>query len=637
MSKKKNILVILESQIDKIVLGIIVLISLILLWMYVIGNPYGEKARIGGRETSVNPGNIDRRVKSDADKLLQDLDLPPKSSQYGVYDKTSVDDYTRKLRCTIPDIPSDLSIPYPGVGEVAVEEGRLYAIPTVPALTDVETAVLRGAARVPVDEVTPGMPYNSVETKLQDIDFVTVSARFDFQRLYNNFQLSFAGPGLKSSWKDNRLSKPVLARYELQRRVKFEDGSYSEWSTVPRAKIDVYKKLLDQLPLHSDQMQFGVDILVSQYEGEEVQYDILQPDSYLFGVSRVEWMPPEFLNETYQILEKQADQEKREAIEKRRQSRETERRTTDRGGDRRTTRRTPQTRPIAGPREMELMMTERERQTPRRTERTQQDVERDMQNAELKKGTRLDNLREPVLVWVHDDTVQPGQTYEYRVRMGVFNPITGKDWFHEDQPAFKEQTVLWSAYSEPTEEIKISKMLHVFPMDVLTQTQNDGSKTIEGVKVEVARYYMGQWQSHEFDVYPGQTIGYSVEETPDKEGMQTPDGVLMEGIGMRGNVLTGLTEETTVDYTSGLTFVDVVAQVDWGSETAPRRTSFNNMLYANIDGLSQEGIGKSNWSTLVKRAYDAIQKAMEENVEQRQDRMPGLDMEREMLEQMFMF
>lgn len=282
-------------------------------------------------------------------------------------------------------------------------------------------------------------------------------------------------------------------------------------------------------------------------------------------------------------------------------------------------------------------MTERERQTPRRTERTQQDVERDMQNAELKKGTRLDNLREPVLVWVHDDTVQPGQTYEYRVRMGVFNPITGKDWFHEDQLAFKEQTVLWSAYSEPTEEIKISKMLHVFPMDVLTQTQNDGSKTIEGVKVEVARYYMGQWQSHEFDVYPGQTIGYSVEETPDKEGMQTPDGVLMEGIGMRGNVLTGLTEETTVDYTSGLTFVDVVAQVDWGSETAPRRTSFNNMLYANIDGLSQEGIGKSNWSTLVKRAYDAIQKAMEENVEQRQDRMPGLDMEREMLEQMFMF
>ena len=528
MSKKKNILVILESQVDKIILGVIVFISLILLWMYVIGNPYGEKVRVGGREVSVNPGNIDRKIKEGADKLLDGLEQPPKSSEYSVYDKTNLPRYMEKMQCAIPDIPSDLSIPYPGVGEAAIVEDRLYAIPVIPAVTDVKTAVLRGAAQVPLEEVMPGMPYTSIETKLEDIDFVTVSGHFDLQQLYNNFQLSFTGPGLKSSWKDSRLAKPVFAQFELQRRTQLEDGSFSEWTTVPRSKIDAYKKLLEQLPLHTDQMQFGVDVWMSQYESEDVQFDILQPDSYLFGISRTEWMPPEFLDETLQILKKQADKEKKELIEARRKSRET----TDRGTNRRTTRRPSPTRPTGG-RDMETLggERERERQAARRTERTLKDVERDMENAMLKKGARLENMREPVLAWVHDDTIQPGHTYEYRVRMGVFNPISGKDWFQKDQLAFKDQTVLWSDYSEPTEAIEIPKMLHVFPIDPLKA--KDDSQEIEGVKVEVARYYMGRWQSHEFDVYPGQTIGYPVEETPDDENVQTPDGGLVE-VMMRG-------------------------------------------------------------------------------------------------------
>jgi hypothetical protein len=627
MSKKNNILMVLESQVDKIVLGVIILISLVLLWMYVIGNPYGAKIRIGGQEISVNPANIDRKVKDDAQRLLADLEQSPQAGARSIYDKTYAAEFAQILKTAVPEIPSDLAVPYPGVGEAAIEADRQYAMPMIPNLTDVQAAVLRGAAQVPVEEVTPGTPYETVETKMTDIDLVTISAHFDLQRLYNNFQLSFAGPGLKSSWKDDRLATPVFAQFELQRREKSADGSFSEWRTVPRAKIDPYKKLIEQLPLQADQMQFGVNIWMSQFQTAEVQLDILQPTPYLFGISRVAWMPPEFLQETFEIMKKEAEQEKREARELLRNT-ETERRTPERGADRGQARRP--TRPaVGGPREMDQIGTqERERvATPRRpVERTLQMVEREMQNAMLKQTVRLDSLRDPVMVWVHDDTVKPGQTYEFRIRIGVFNPVAGKDWFLLDQAAFKDQTVLWSPYAQPVSEVEIPKMVHVFPMD----TVKAEDKAVKGVKVEVAKYYMGKWQTHEFDVYPGQTIGYSVEETPKTTALGI-DGVTE----MRLQTdITGA--PTTVDYTSGMTLVDVVSQINWGINL--RRTDFDNMLYAEAGTMAQMGIGKANWSTPLKVSYAAVQEEMTQSVQMRDQmdmrgpRMPGGMRDREFIE-----
>ena len=626
MSRKKTILAALENHVDKIILGVMVFISLVLLWKYVISNPYGAKVRIGGRQTSVNPGNIDRKLKADADKLLQGLDQPPKSDDYRVYDKTAVADYTRKMQSAIAQVPSDLSIPYPGVGEAVREEDRLYVVPQIPSLSDVRVAVVRGAAQIPAEEVTPGMPYNAVQTKVEDMDFVTVSARFDIERLYNNFQLSFTAPGLK--WPDSQLAKPVLARLELQRRVKLDDGSFSEWSTVPRAETDAYKKLFEQLPFHADQMQFGVDVWISQFESQDVQMDILQPPAYEFAVSRVEWMPPEFLQETYDIMQKEVEQERREAIEERRKMREAEQRATRStgGNERRSIRRPVQTRPGAGLRDTETMDEAQRRQT-RRPERTRQDVQRDMRRAMLRQNVRLESIREPVLVWVHDDTVQPGQTYQYRIRMGVFNPITGKDWFYEDQLAFKDQTVLWSDYSAAADDVKIPKMLHVFPMDPLTVTREDGSREIQGVKVEVAKYSMGRWKSHEFDVYPGQPIGYPVKEEQE-DGMQPTDGLGVVNPRFIDRMGAGMgiqnTEPEKVDYTSGMTMVDVVEEVNWGLQL--RRSDFYNMLYYDADTLEQMGIGKSNWPAQVKEAYNDVQDAMAESVEFRNRTIDGMRM-----------
>ncbi len=617
MSSKKNFLVVLESQVDKIVLTVMVLISLVLLWLYVIGNPYAQK--VGGKKLS--PGEIDKNIKQNADRLLDELDALP-SDDYAVYNETHLSDFEKMMQCPISDVSSDLVVQFPGIGDEIIVEDRLYDVPFVPALGEVQMATLRGAARVPVDEIGPGNPYKTAETKLADMDFVTISGRFDVQSLYNNFRLSFDNPGLKSSWKDPKLATPVFAKMELQRREKLPDGLWGDWQEVPRTKIDTYQELLSQLPLNPDEMQFGVNVYMSQFQDPDVQLDILQPPSYEFEISKTEWMPPQFLNETQEILEKQKEEEKRKQREDRLKANETANR--GGGGERRGTARggaTRERRPARDRQEQQnrrdpMMGMEGERlaapaRATREKERTEKDVDRDVKGEMLNSVSRLQAKRDPVLVWAHDDTTEPGRTYQYRIRLGVFNPIMGKDWFKQSQAEFKDQTVLWSRYSEPTDEIKVAKMLHVFPTDTIT----GASDTVEGAKVEVAKYHMGQWQSYAFDIFPGQIIGKSVtmeELAEQRDDSRDREADLRTTMPQTQNQ----PEETeSIDFTTSMVMVDVLKDLNWGARI--KRTDFYQMLYHDAVGIIRTPVGKNYWSRDIKNDYAMIQDAMKEEVDSR--------------------
>ena len=54
------------------------------------------------------------------------------------------------------------------------------------------------------------------------------------------------------------------------------------------------------------------------------------------------------------------------------------------------------------------------------------------------------------------------------------------------------QVILWSHFYEPTKEDVVPKMRHVFTTEFLDRYAGGG------VKVDVARYYMGQWRTWEF-------------------------------------------------------------------------------------------------------------------------------------------
>jgi hypothetical protein len=618
--KNKKLLLILEKQIDKIVLGVFALISLFLLWVFVIGNPYSEKVRIQGRERTLSPSEIDRYVKQEAEKMLPELKKPAPPINYN---EPYVANYQQKLECSISGISSSVLIPSPGAGEGVIEEERLYALPPIPALTAVAIADLRGAAKVPTEEITPGRPYVNAMGEVEDIDLVSVSARFDVKRLYTNFQQSFMGPRLKTSWKDPALATPIFANLELQRRARQKSGQWGPWESVPPAKIDSYQEQRKELPLTLEQSQFGVNLLMPLYKEEAVQRNILQPESYLFSVSRMEWLPPTFLKEALDIQDKEDEKAERKKREERLKARTTE---TDRAN--RRPQPTRQQQPAGRDRDArgggergtmpDIMMGEGDYgMTPRTVapkERSVDDVKKDFEKERLDEKSNVSD-RQDLLVWVHDDTVEPGNTYQYRIRIGVFNPIAGKDWFEKDQAQYKNQVVLWSDSSEPTEELVIPRRIYVFPTEVFAS--NTVSNTIEGVKVEVAKYYLGQWRDFDFDVYQGQIIGYEVEDdlqpTAGTEYPMGMGGVESEMFGMMGEGQQSLVQK--VDFTTGITFVDVVKETVWGSKL--RQSVFYEMLYYDTDGLQQMPVGKSNWSSDTSRMYAEIQKAMTRDIEQR--------------------
>ncbi|NLK40608.1 MAG: hypothetical protein GX298_00960 [Planctomycetes bacterium] len=611
MSKKKNILAVLETHVDKIILGPIGLISLYLLWMFLITNPYAVEVQ--GKK--FGPGQIDQYNRQQARMIEEALNRPAEPI---AYDLRITAEFEELFHNSLPKLAIDLPIPYPGVGEKVIVEDRIYPVPDVVPPADVRLAWVRGAAHLPTEEVTPDMPYQAVPTELGDLDFVSVSARIDVQTLYRNFQQSFVGPRLNVAWREPAFARPVFARVELQRRQVLEDGSWSSWTTLPRPRTDAFRKLIESTPLTTEEMEFGgVMMWIKQYEDPRVQISLLQPPPYDFASLAIPWMPPKYFDEAQEILKRQEEERRRRLREERlraRSERDDTGSQTVRGrdmlpqGGRMTE--IPQPAPTI-------------RTTAQRRERTLDDIRREMQQDFIDEKTRLDNLRDPLLIWAHDDTAQPGQTYQYRIRFGVFNPIAGRDWFSEDQKHYKNQVVLWSDFGEPTPQlVSIPKMMHLFPLDVFAKDEG-------GVKVDVARYYLGQWRTNEFDVFPGQIIGKKVEYTPSTAAAAAVPMAMPEMMGGRGGGFAAGSQPLSVDFSTPYLFVDVNTLIQWRGTS--RQEFYQMLCYGPEESLLGFPIGTRYWSADMSREYreikDAEQNAMPLNLSR--STMPGQMMPRD--------
>ncbi len=617
MSKKKGNF--LEQHFDKIILGLIGLICLGLLWVYIFRNPYGPT--IDGRKES--PGSVQARLNQKGSRLREKLDSGPSALTETFPDYIS--SYQQILACSIPDINPGIYPLTPGLGSQPMELDREYAVPEIPSLQDVQMAHIRGAAYLPTGEVSPETPYSAVETKIGDLDFITVSARLDVKRLVQQFQSCFMGLGVRH--KDAALASPVAAKVELQRRTLLDDGTWSEWTPVSFSQTQAYRRQFNRLPLRSEEMPGGgIHVQMAQYNDYLKQMAVLQPPSYDFATSRYQyWMSPPYLKEAQDLIQQQRDEERRLLRESAAGARDTE--TLGVGGDR-----TRGGRPTRPTRQQETPRG-RDRRTPdmgdpgisplRPTarQRTVEDVYQDYQK-DLISGMDWWNRNEPLLIWAHDDSLQPGETYQYRIRAGFFNPIAGKDWFRADQQEYKDQVVLWSPFAmlqtDRGEAVAVSvpRMLHIFPRDL--------AKDLPGaVDVKVSKFYMGRWRSQDFQVLPGQVIGSVVEQTQETTlptaGMADPMMGEM-GMGMRGGgmAMAGAAVQTaseTIDYTTKYSYLDIMDQVEWfGSVSALRRKEYSSMLYT-IDGneIYKLPIKQQNWPEDLKKAYREVQEAERES------------------------
>ncbi|TFG89693.1 MAG: hypothetical protein E4H16_03245 [Candidatus Atribacteria bacterium] len=366
------------------------------------------------------------------------------------------------------------------------------------------------------------------------------------------------------------------------------------------------------MPQKTEDLKYDINLIKAQFDVFDIVKDILQPDSYEFTYSSVKWLAPSIYKE-YQEAVKQEQLKKKLEDRKKSDTGRSDRggaRTAQRGGDRSTrstrgadSRRGNRNQPAGRP-EMMARGMDRGAMDPRdprlremgigpgQGTKSPKEIEGKMRGIVLDSRKPLDRL-ETLTIWAHDDAIpQPGE-YRYRMRIGVFNPIGGRDWFYPEQEEYKDQVVLWSQYSPPTEAVQIYPMIEFFPQFVAADTKDT-------VKIEVSKYYHGKWRTKDFDVRVGELIGKTVEEQPEvAAGMER---MLMPG----GRNLT----PEKIPYETGAVLVDVITTNRWLGRGSLQEQEYEEILYSK-DGsfIHHLSVRERNWPEELKQIARVIKEA----------------------------
>ncbi|MBN2133016.1 MAG: hypothetical protein JW741_26185 [Sedimentisphaerales bacterium] len=543
-----------------------------------------------------------------------------------------------------------------------------YTLPQIGGVTNVAANHIRAAAWVPLQEVTPEATYDKAEVEPNDIDLVTVEAQFDVASLYRQYQAHFAGEEVaKDEWRDPCLADPIFAAVQLQRQELLADGTWSPWQEVRRTRVDPYQELFQSLDRVEDLPPGGVEVRLMQFDRKDIAMQLLQPEAYQIASAEEDWFPPSFYDKFKQMQKKVEMEERRKEREEKRDQQEQDigrRRTaaggtagsrgttgTGAGGRFRTNRagggagdamynRGSRTRgrndrtgaPGTDPRSRSGRRGRTGAEDPmygemymdpdgldgRRGPSTDE-VYWEFSEKLMNYATDLTKLDEPLLFWAMDDSVEPGNTYQYRVRIGVFNPVAGTDRLAEEDADKKNQVILWSDFSEVTKPQRIPEMLYLFAKDVQEQTKT--------AVVEVARYTLGYWRSEDFKVKPGEVIGKEVEpeiEEDTRSSRQAPTGRITDplyarsmGMGPGGGLgapkprgMMGPDDvyiPEMIDYRTGKVLVDLVQVNDWGTPPNLQPRGYHEMLYTT-DGLTIEHmpVKSGNWSKDLLTTYQYV-------------------------------
>jgi hypothetical protein len=568
-----------EEHVEKMVLAVVGVLCAWILITRVILSP--NVVLYDGKK--VSPTAIDEQIYAKAKLLQQKLNEPPEDLP--PYDP-KVNKYSALLDSAITgvDVGPVRLAPYPVVGPGG-PGGGVYSLPRIGEVNDVDVEHIQTVAYVPINVVTEEKPYDKGNNEPNDLDFVTVEAKFDVAGLYARFREMVED--VAPEYADPCLAKPVFAAVQLQRQELGADGTWGPWQNVPRPKIDPYKRLFQIVERVQDLPPGGFKVQLIQFDNKQVQIDLLQPEAYQIASADEEWFPPALHRKFQDIQRKISTEEKMQAKEKEKQD---QTRTTS-STDNRTNRRPTRTRGGAAgdayggagdtyggagadgrPRgargrdrtgQQGQLPGDTGRLSDRRgprgrtgTDGTDQLYDMGMDGlglgttdpkAALRKPsvnqvyikfdeirltwmTDFAKLREPLVFWAHDDTVGPAKTYRYRIRLGVFNPLAGTNQLSEKDKAMKDQVILWSDFSAVTKPVEIMGRLYFFA--------NSVREMDKAVTVQVSKLALGRWYSHDFVVRQGEQIGNVIEPEPEKPDRNAL-GTTVPGVTPLGTMMGG--------------------------------------------------------------------------------------------------
>jgi hypothetical protein len=204
----------------------------------------------------------------------------------------------------------------------------------------------------------------------------------------------------------------------------------------------------------------------------------------------------------------------------------------------------------------------------------------------------LTELREPFVFWAYDDTAEPGNSYRYRVRLGVFNPVAGTGQVRAEDAAYDGNVILWSGFSDVTEPMVIPRRFYFFPLNV--------QEPAKAVEVQVSKYVLGYWYSGQFTVKRGEEIGRvaKIEQTAQDKDKNKDKNKEQEKT---------VTTPETIDYATGAMLVDVVPVNEWAGDKNLQPRQYFDILYS-FDGTSIEKMAAKlmYWPEELKTKYNEI-------------------------------
>ncbi len=605
-----------ERHIEKIVLALTAAVCGWLLVTRVFVSPnyveYGQK--------KLAAGEIDSYISKQAQGLRTSLNRRPEPVQPYA---SRIDEYLATVDSSISDV--DLQVyPYmPRPVSDAMAAQRQYRVPSINGLTDISAEHIRAVAYVPTEEINMERAYSVAEREPNDLDVVTVEGSFDVVQLYAAFNESFSGERIPKEWRDPCLAEPVFATVQLQRQellgrndngqtfsMDVDKDVWSQWQDVPRTKIDHRKEMFEVVEDVRNLPAGGIKVRLLQFDNSEIRKDLLQPPSYQIASAREEWFPPSLHREYVKYLQDVKLQEKRQAREKEKKQQEGQ-----------LSRRRSRTRAPASQMSLEefalsplstnpLSSSSSSRASARRTRKTRQrdrtrkrpvikkkksknvtDFYDELKQLVIDKKTDFGQLSEPLIVWMHDDSVEPGKCYRYRMRLGVFNPIAGTDNFSDSDKKFKNNVILWSRFSDFADPVTIPQRTYFFPLQV--------QEAAKIVTITVFKYVLGYWYSEDFTVKVGEIIGkvspYETKDTETQKDVKVPE---------------------EIDYKTGAVLLDITPVSDWSGTGNLRARHYLDMLYS-FDGrqILRMPIKSSYWPIELQTRFSQVTRAESESRE----------------------
>ncbi len=339
----------LEAHIEKIVFAVIGVVCIWLLIFRVLISPDA----VSYNNEKFGPGEIDKRIREQAKELEYKLNQPPETKLDYVSRLTGALDpndpvragiwanmqhgFTGLFDSAISGINTNMFIPVPPPISSQISDGKEYALPVangvIGEVTDVAVEYIRAAAYVPTQPVSEDVPYENAMPQADDIDLVTVEAKFDVAELYRKFHESFDSDFVRQEWRDPCLAVPIFAAVQLQRQELLDNGGWSDWLTVPRSKIDNRKRMFEIVESIESLPAGGIAVRLLQFNEPDMKMDLLQPQAYQIASANEEWFPPVLHRKYLDLRKKEKTEQRRVEIENKKQ--EDERDRTQRVEDRR--------------------------------------------------------------------------------------------------------------------------------------------------------------------------------------------------------------------------------------------------------------------------------------------------------------